>query len=92
LFAVLAIIIACLGLFGLSWFIIVQRTKKIGIRKVNGASVTEILLLVSGSFFKLILFGLIIAAPVAYYFSKNWLEKYPFRVEFNWWFLYWRDF
>jgi putative ABC transport system permease protein len=85
LFAVLAIVIACLGLFGLSWFIIVQRTKEIGIRKVNGASVTEILLLISGEFFKLVLFGLIIAAPVAWYFSKNWLEKYPFKAGFNWW-------
>jgi putative ABC transport system permease protein len=85
LFAVLAIVIACLGLFGLSWFIIIQRTKEIGIRKVNGASVKEILLLISGEFFKLVLAGIIIAAPVAWWFSVNWLEKYPFRVGFSWW-------
>ena len=85
LFALLAIVIACLGLFGLSWFIIVQRTREIGIRKVVGASVAEILMLISGEFFRLVLFGLIIAAPVAWYFSKNWLEKFPFRVEFSWW-------
>ncbi len=85
LFALLAIAIACIGLFGLSWFIIIQRRKEIGIRKVNGASATDILLLISGDFFRLILSGLFIAAPVAWYFSKNWLEKYPFRIEFNWW-------
>lgn len=74
-----------MGLFGLSWFIIVQRTKEIGIRKVNGASLTEILLLISGEFFRLVLFGLIISAPVAWYFSMTWLEKFPFRVDFSWW-------
>jgi putative ABC transport system permease protein len=85
LFAILAVVIACLGLFGLSWFIIIQRTKEIGIRKVNGASVAEILLLISADFFKLVLIGIIIAAPVAYFFSINWLEKYPYKVGFNWW-------
>jgi putative ABC transport system permease protein len=85
LFAVLAIAIACLGLFGLSWFIIIQRTKEIGIRKVNGASVTDILFHISGEFFRLVIYGIIIAAPVAYIFSVNWLEKYPFRVSFSWW-------
>ena len=85
LFAVLAIIIACLGLFGLSWFIIVQRTKEIGIRKVNGASVTDILLIVSKDFFRLVLTGILLAAPITYYLSMQWMEKYPFKVGFNWW-------
>jgi len=85
LFAILAIVIACLGLFGLSWFIIIQRTKEIGIRKVNGASVLNVLLLISVDFFKLVLSGIIIAAPVAWYFSINWLEKYPNRIGFSWW-------
>ena len=85
LFAILAIVIACLGLFGLSWFIIVQRTKEIGLRKVNGANVYDIILLISGDFLKLIFLGIIIAAPAAYIFSVNWLEKYPFRVGFSWW-------
>jgi putative ABC transport system permease protein len=85
LFAVLAILIACLGLFGLSWFIIIQRTKEIGLRKVNGASVMEIVFLISGEFFKLVLLGLIIAAPVAYFLSIKWMEKYPFRIGFSWW-------
>ncbi|MBN1792045.1 MAG: ABC transporter permease [Bacteroidales bacterium] len=85
LFAILAIVIACLGLFGLSWFIIVQRTREIGIRKVNGASVGNILLLVSRDFFKLVILGIVIAAPAIYYLSNKWLEKYPFRIDFNWW-------
>jgi putative ABC transport system permease protein len=85
LFAVLAIVIACLGLFGLSWFVIVQRTKEIGLRKVNGATGYDIILLISADFLKLIVLGIIIAAPAAYIFSVNWLEKYPFRVGFSWW-------
>jgi putative ABC transport system permease protein len=85
LFAILAILIACLGLFGLSWFIIIQRTKEIGIRKVNGASAIKILLLISADYFKLVLFGIIIAAPVAWLFSLKWLEKYPYKVGFSWW-------
>jgi len=84
LFSILAIVIACLGLFGLSWFIIVQRTKEIGIRKINGASVASILFLISRDFLQLVLGGLVIAAPISWYFAKNWLEKYPFRVDFNW--------
>ena len=84
LFSILAIVIACLGLFGLSWFIIVQRTREIGIRKVNGASVVDIMILISSDFFKLNLLGILISAPVAYYFSMNWLEKYPFKVGFSW--------
>jgi putative ABC transport system permease protein len=85
LFAILAIIIACLGLFGLSWFIIVQRTKEIGIRKVNGASVSDILLIISKDFFRLVFVAILIAAPVTYYLSMRWMEKYPFKVGFNWW-------
>ena len=68
LFSIFAILIACLGFFGLSWFIIIQRTKEIGIRKVNGAQ-CELLLLISADFFKLILLGIILAAPVTYFFS-----------------------
>jgi putative ABC transport system permease protein len=85
LFAFLAIIIACLGLFGLSWFIIIQRTKEIGIRKVNGATAMNVLRLISADFFKLVLLGIIIAAPVSWYFSVTWLEKYPYKVGFSWW-------
>lgn len=85
LFAILAIVIASLGLFGLSWFIIIQRTKEIAIHKVNGASVPELLSVVSAGFFKLVLTGILLAAPVSYFVSVTWLEKYPYKVEYNWW-------
>jgi putative ABC transport system permease protein len=84
LFAILAILIACLGLFGLSGFIIIQRTKEIGLRKVNGATAKDILFLISGEYFKLVLYGIIIAAPIAWGFSVNWLQKFPFKVDFSW--------
>jgi putative ABC transport system permease protein len=85
LFAILAILIACLGLFGLSWFMIIQRTKEIGIRKVNGATAMNVLRLISTDFFRLVFYGILIAAPVAWLFSVKWLAKYPFRVNFSWW-------
>ena len=84
LFAILAIVIACMGLFGLSWFINIQRTKEIGIRKVNGASTARIMLIISADFFRLIAAGIIIAAPVTLIIMEKWLEKYPFRVAFSW--------
>lgn len=84
LFSVLAVIIACLGLFGLSSFIIIRRSKEIGIRKISGAGVGSILYLVSGDFFKLVFAGLVIAAPLTWYLADNWLRKFPFRVDYSW--------
>jgi putative ABC transport system permease protein len=84
LFAILSVVIACMGLFGLSWFINIQRTKEIGIRKVNGASTVKIMLLISADFFRLIAIGIIIAAPFTQFIMEKWLEKYPFRIEFSW--------
>jgi putative ABC transport system permease protein len=92
LFAIMAIIIACLGLFGLSWFMIIQRTKEIGIRKVNGAGSMDILHLISSGFFKLVFYGILIAAPVSWYFSVTWLEKYPYKVGFSWWLFFFSGF
>lgn len=84
LFSLLAIIIACLGLFGLSWFIIARNTKEIGIRKVNGATAAEIMFLISGSFFRLIIIGIVIAAPVTYLIASEWLEKFANKTGFSW--------
>lgn len=84
LFAILAVIIACLGMFGLSWFIIARKTREIGIRKVNGATTSEILILISGFFFRLVITGIIIAAPVTYYFASDWLEKFAYKTDFSW--------
>jgi putative ABC transport system permease protein len=84
-FAVLAIFISCLGLFGLASFVAEQRTKEIGVRKVLGASVFNLWKLLSKDFVVLILISLLIAVPVAYYFMHNWLQGYQYRTNLSWW-------
>jgi putative ABC transport system permease protein len=84
-FAVLAIFISCLGLFGLASFLAEQRTKEIGIRKVLGASVTNLWQLLSKDFVILVVISCVIAAPIAYYFMHSWLQKYTYRTEISWW-------
>jgi putative ABC transport system permease protein len=79
----LAIILACLGLFGLAAFTTVQRTKEIGIRRVLGANVGNITLLISKNFLLLVGVAIIIAAPLAWWTGKNWLQDYAFRVHIN---------
>ncbi|QHT67039.1 ABC transporter permease [Rhodocytophaga rosea] len=85
LFAALAILVACLGLFGLASFTISQRTKEIGIRKVLGASVSSILILLSKDFVRLVLLANVIAWPLAYMGMHWWLQNYPFRIGLSWW-------
>ena len=85
LFAILAIFISCLGLFGLASFVAEQRTKEIGIRKVLGASVANLWQLLSKDFVVLVIISCLIAAPIAYYFMDNWLQKYSYRTEISWW-------
>lgn len=85
LFAVLAVLISCLGLFGLASFVAEQRTKEIGIRKVLGASVAGLWGLLSREFVLLVLISCVIAGPVAWYFMNGWLEKYAYRTEISWW-------
>ncbi len=84
-FAVLAVFISCLGLFGLASFIAEQRTKEIGVRKVLGASVFNVWGLLSKEFAFLIIVSLFIAAPIAYYFMNNWLQDYQYRADLSWW-------
>ncbi|GAB5398477.1 MAG: ABC transporter permease [Aureisphaera sp.] len=84
-FAILAIIIACLGLFGLATYIAEQRTKEIGIRKVLGASVSNIVKMLSTDFVKLVLISFVIAAPIAWWFMNTWLQDFAFRIPLNWW-------
>jgi ABC-type antimicrobial peptide transport system permease subunit len=79
-FAGLTILISCLGLFGLAAYMAEQRTKEIGIRKVLGASVSGIWLLLSKDFIVLVLIGCVIAAPLAFYFMNNWLQQYDYRI------------
>ncbi len=83
-FAILAIFISCLGLFGMASFVAEQRTKEIGIRKVLGASVINLWRLLSKEFVILVLFSCIIATPISYYYLSNWLTNYDYRVEISW--------
>jgi predicted permease len=84
-FAGLAILISCLGLFGLASFTAEQRTKEIGIRKVLGASVFNLWELLSRDFVKLVIISFVIAAPIAWYFMSQWLQDYNYRSEISWW-------
>jgi ABC-type antimicrobial peptide transport system permease subunit len=84
-FASLAIFISCLGLFGLASFMAEQRTKEIGVRKVLGASITDLWLLLSKDFVKLVLLAFLIAAPLAWYAMSMWLENFAYRTSISWW-------
>jgi putative ABC transport system permease protein len=83
LFAVLTIFISCLGLFGLAAYMAESRTREIGIRKVLGASVTGITLLISGDFIKLVLIALVVATPVAWYSMNSWLQGFTYRIHLS---------
>ncbi|MBD1394234.1 ABC transporter permease [Mucilaginibacter glaciei] len=80
IFAGLAILISCLGLFGMSAFVAEQRIKEIGIRKVLGAKVSQLWLLLSKDFILLVVVSCVIASPLAFYFLQNWLQKYDYRI------------
>jgi putative ABC transport system permease protein len=84
LFTLLAILVACLGLFGLASFTTIQRTKEIGIRKVLGASVLKILKLLYQEFAILLLIAFVIAVPLAWITIVNWLQGYAFRIGIHW--------
>jgi putative ABC transport system permease protein len=84
-FAILAIFISCLGLFGLASFVAEQRTKEIGVRKVLGASVFNLWKLLSKDFLGLIALSCCIAVPIAHHYLHEWLQKYEYRAEISWW-------
>lgn len=83
--ASIAIIIACLGLFGLATFITEQRTKEIGIRKVLGAGIYSITRLLSKDFLKLVLISFILALPISFYMTERWLQTFSYRINMSWW-------
>lgn len=85
IFSLLAIFISCLGLFGLSAFITEQRKSEIGMRKILGASVTQILILLNKNFTKPVLASMIISVPIAYFILKNWLNNFAYRTELTIW-------
>lgn len=84
-FAILAVLISCLGLFGLASFVAEQRTKEIGIRKVLGASISTLWRMLSQDFMLLVIFACVIATPLAYYGVDSWLQQYEYRTEISWW-------
>jgi ABC-type antimicrobial peptide transport system permease subunit len=85
MFAILAIFISCLGLFGMASFMAEQRTKEIGVRKVLGASVFNLCRLLSKDFAVLVMISLLISSPMSYYFMHKWLQNYELRTEMSWW-------
>ncbi|HET9487939.1 MAG TPA: ABC transporter permease, partial [Chryseosolibacter sp.] len=80
---IIALVISCLGLFGLSSFTVMQRTKEIGIRKVLGATVESIVMSLSGNFLKLVFLAIVVSTPVAYYIADRWLEVFAYRMELS---------
>ena len=84
-FSLLAVLIACLGLFGLATYMAEQRTKEIGVRKVLGASVPNIISMLSKDFLRLVLISIVFAVPVAWWGMNKWLEDFAYRISINWW-------
>jgi ABC-type antimicrobial peptide transport system permease subunit len=85
IFAGIAIFLGCLGLYGLASYMATQRIKEVGIRKVLGASIGNIVYLFSKEFVALISIAFVIASPIAWYFMHNWLQDYAFRINISWW-------
>ena len=85
IFAIIAIFLSCLGLYGLASFMAIQRIKEVGIRKVLGASVGSVIYLFSKEFIILITIAFVIASPVAWYFMHKWLQDYVYRINISWW-------
>jgi putative ABC transport system permease protein len=84
-FAIIAIMISALGLFGLAAFTAEQRTREIGIRKVLGASISTIISLLSKDFLKLVVLSILIASPIAYWGMNNWIQNFAYRIDISWW-------
>ncbi|MCD6091400.1 MAG: ABC transporter permease [Bacteroidales bacterium] len=83
--SLIAIIISSLGLFGLSFYGLQKRIKEIGIRKVNGAAVSEILIMLNKDFVKWVVIAFVIAVPIAWYVMKTWLQNFVYKIELSWW-------
>ena len=81
----LAVLISCLGLFGLAAFSAERRIKEIGLRKINGASSLSVISLLSSDFIKIILVSISIALPISYLITKSWLDSFAYKTELSWW-------
>jgi len=84
-FAILIVLIACIGLYSLARFEINIRTKEIGVRKINGATISEVITMLNKDFIKLVVFAFIIAVPVAWYAIFKWLENFAYKTSLSWW-------
>jgi len=85
LFAGCAIVICCLGILAMSLFSCQRRVKEIGIRKINGANITEVLIMLNMDFIRLVVIAFIIATPVAWYSMHKWLQHFAYKTELSWW-------
>jgi ABC-type antimicrobial peptide transport system permease subunit len=85
IFAAIAIVLSCLGLYGLASFMAVQRVKEVSIRKVLGAGAANVVYLFSREFIILIIIAFAIATPIAWYYMHTWLQDYAYRIEISWW-------
>lgn len=84
-FTIIAVFLSCLGLFALIAWLSIQRTKEIGIRKINGASIVEIMFLLSNEFIKLVAIAFVISCPVAWLMMHKWLQNFAYKTELSWW-------
>ncbi len=85
LLSIISIAIACVGLYAISFFTIIRKTKEMGIRKVNGAKVSELMFMINSSFLKLVAVAFVIAIPMAYYAMNKWLENFAYKTDLSWW-------
>ena len=85
-FAGIAIVISCLGLFGLAAFTVERRLKEVGIRKILGSGSLSIIYMLSKDFSKMVLSAIIVALPISYIITKNWLDGFAYRIDLEWWF------
>jgi putative ABC transport system permease protein len=85
IFAALAIFISAIGLFGISLYLITARTKEIGVRKVNGATISEVLGMLNRSFISWVLISFVLAVPLSYFAMNKWIENFAYKTELSWW-------
>lgn len=85
IYAIMALILSCLGLLGMAEFSTIKRTKEIGVRKVNGAKIIQVLAMLNTDFVKWVSIAFILSCPVAYYFMANWLENFAYKTDISWW-------
>jgi putative ABC transport system permease protein len=85
LIAIISILISCFGLYSIVYFNLSRKVKEIGIRKINGAKVIEVMIMINKDFFKWILISFILACPVAWYLMQKWLQSFAYKTGMSWW-------